>query len=76
MLKKTKECIFEVNFNQLGMIIISCKTHGDSDITYDRAKSSCYFKFVKLFESIIKRELKTSGQKNNNSKLELEEIEK
>ena len=66
MLKKTKECIFEVNFNQLGMIII----------TYDRAKSSCYFKFVKLFESIIKRELKTSGQKNNNSKLELEEIEK
>ena len=53
---KNKECKFEVNVNELGMVIISCKTHGDIDSLYERAKFTCYFKFINKFERIIEKE--------------------
>lgn len=60
---KNKECIFEVNFNELGMVIICCKTHGDEDSTYNRAEKSCYSKFAVIFERIIEKRSSKVGER-------------
>lgn len=46
-------CKIDVGFNQLGMPIFICLTHGKLDSKYQRAKAECYQKLAEKINNLL-----------------------
>lgn len=49
-----KECKIVFGFNDLGMLMFACETHGNPEITYDRLPHECRHDVIRSVEKLFK----------------------